>query len=61
MILLNDNDIIEDTARKLAIEESLVVSCVINLRDLSAGKDRRVVHRAEQNDQKMNATYDDYD
>ena len=61
MMSLNDNDMIEDTARKLGIEDSLVVSCVNHPRDLSASKERRAVHRSEQKDQKTNSTYDDYD
>ncbi len=61
MISLNENGIIEEIARRLAIEDSLVVSCVNHLPDLSASKERRVVHRSKQKDQHNNSTYDDYD
>ena len=60
-ISLDDKDAIEETARKLAIGEVCVISCIEHLRDLSINKERRDRTRAVNRERKVNAKYEDYD
>jgi hypothetical protein len=59
-ISLNDKDAIEEVAAKLAINETLVVSCIEHLRNLEANKERRERERMKIKDKKENSKFEDY-
>ena len=59
-ISLDDTDIIEETAAKLAINEALVVSCITHLRDLEANRERREQEKMRNKEKIANNTFGDY-
>lgn len=60
-ISLDDKEVVEETATKLAIDEVCVVSCVDHLKGLSINKERRERTKAVNKEKKINAKYEDYD
>lgn len=59
-ISLDDKDAIKETAAKLAINETLVVSCIEHLRNLEANKERRERERMKNKEKKENSKFEDY-
>ncbi len=58
---VDDKEVIEETATKLAIDEACVISCLDHLKDLSLNKERRERTKAVNKERKINAKYEDYD